>query len=388
LGRTHRAKSYLGSFTGGQFAHRAAYSLGLIAKGQGDTALATRLFQTASGSAEPGTRLPALLALAGCQVKLGRPDDALAALGKADRIRSYGDPYRKGQLLMARAMLMKGQYMRPAAILKGLLVKKAYAEAAMGELQDIMESAVAHEKSQKKFLELWRIAGDCLMQPERAPLVFNAGERLKTTDAAEFVDTDLWVARNGDRKLRRLAAANLAVYYADEGDGRQAGIFFSKAGLPMKDVSTRRLRARVRYLNGQYMGALRDLLSIKDLSGADLDLLAKVIPGVKDARAIGLIEKRLQKQKTGAPAALYVALADAVYEMGQKAHALELYSEAAARPAPAGGALDSADLKWALFRIQSMAKDPGKSLSALQKQDGLMGRYAQARIEEENLHGQ
>ena len=388
LDRTGQAKTYLGSLTTGQFSCRSAYSLGLIAEGEGDFNLAAGLFQKASGSTDTETRLQALVALARCCVNLGRPDGALAAIGKTANTRPYGDVYWKGQLLAAQAMAMKGEYVRPAAVLKGLLVKKAYARAAMGQLQGLLRGAVAHAVSTQKLVEFWRSTSDCLMQRGQAEPVFKAGEILKAAGVTDFVDIDRWVARNGDAKLRRLAAANLAVYYANEGDGQDAALFFSKAEFALNE-STRRLRANIRCLNGDYRGALADLLSIKekDLSGADLLLLARVLPHVRDARPVGLVEKMVQERKTAVPAGLYLALADAVYGIagkGQKAKALELYKEAAAGSGTAPN-LSPADLEWALFRIQSMAKDPMNSLSALEKQGGLMGRYAQARIEEEKL---
>ena len=381
LGRTQQAKTYLGSLTGGRFSRRAACSLALIAEGQGDFDLAVGLFQKASGSADTETKLQALVGLARCSLKLGWPDVAIAALGSAARIHPYGNIYWKEQFLTARAMAMKGEYVRPATVLRGLLVQRAYAEDAMGLLQSLLEGALAHVKSPEKFAQFWHTACDCLMQRGRVALVFKAGERLKGVDDRDFVNIDLWVARNGDAKLRRLAAVNLAVYYAYAADGRNAAFFFGKSGLSLKDESTRRLRADIRYLNGNYNGALADLFSIKgkDLSGADLLLMSKVLPYVKDPRLVALVEKMAQKRKT-VPAGLYLSLADALYGMGQKAKALEYYREAAAVE---GSVLAPEDLKWALFRIQSIAQDPARSLYTLAKQGGLMGNYAQARIEEE-----
>ncbi len=385
LGKVDEAKTYLGSVTGGGFAANAAYSLGLIAEAQGGAAQAAGLFLKASDSGDAVLKSQALLGLARCDLKLARPDDAIAALTGVGFNRSHQDLYYSGKLLLAEALGMKGRYMEAAAVLKGLLLKKAYAEAAMGELQDVVETAREHMVSPGGFNELWKFAGGCLMERGRARFVFAAAQRLKPVDMGEFVDINRWVARNGDRQLARQAAGNLAAYYLSEKNGREAAAYFRQAALPPREDSTLRMRAGIRYLNGNYKGAERDLLSIKALSEEDLQMLARAIPRAKDFGAAGLAAKRLRTAKLAAPPALCLSIADAMYEKGDKAEALEFYRDAAGGAAPGRQALSPQDLKWALFRLQGLEKDPKAALGSLEGHGGLMGRYAAARLDEDSL---
>ncbi|MDA8172587.1 MAG: hypothetical protein M0Z48_12255 [Nitrospiraceae bacterium] len=391
LGKTEEARAYLMPLTKGEFARKAAYSLGLMAEGEGETALAAGLFRDASGSNETGIRLQALINLARCDLKLAKPDEALAALRGVGYSRSFEDLYYSGKFLLAEVLSMKGQYMRSAALLKGLLVKKAYAEAAMEALQNVMQTALDHAgpRENEKFLEIWKFAGGCLMERKRAPFVFKAAARLEAVDIGEFVNINRWIVRNGDRGLGRQAAINLVAYYVRVKDGHEAAVYFRQAALPLKDESTLRLRAGIRYLNGDYKGAERDILSIKDLNEADMELLAEAMPRAGDFGAIELVEKRLQKSKmlSPAPAALYLSLADAMYEKGFRAKALGYYRQAVGASASDKNkkALPAQDLKWALFRAQSLEEDPKGALDSLEGQGGVMGRYAVARLDEDAL---
>ena len=386
---------------GGEYADRAAFSLGLMAMDQGDAARAAEFFRKASGSVETGIRLQARLDLAQCSLKLGKPDDALSALEEDSGKRSFKDIYYSGRFLLAEALRMKGQYMESAAILKKLLVKKEYAETAMGELQTLVETALEHgtppgKGLPGKFMELWDFAGVCLMQRERAGFVSKVATRLEGVDTGEFVAVSRWLTRNGNPEIKRQAARKLAVYYLQRGDGRRAALFFRQGGFAAGDENTLRLRAGIRYLNGDFKGAERDVLAIKNPSEGDLELLAKAIPLAKDFGAVNLVQKRLSK--IAAPAALYLPVADAMYEKGMRAKALEYYNDAVAASAASkqgnrpgkgasggGKALSPSDLKWALFRIQTLEKDPNGTLGDLAGEGGLMGRYAAARRLEEGV---
>ncbi|MDA8090831.1 MAG: tetratricopeptide repeat protein [Nitrospiraceae bacterium] len=378
LGKLDEAKAHLGSIKEGELSHRAFFSLGLIAmqeKGFSDAAV---LFRKAAGSTRAGLKYKALLNLAQCDLELGRTDDAIESLKQITQNLFHGEAVNEALLLLARATAKKGRAVDAVNILKPLLIKKDYALQAVDELQKIMEEEMANDPA--KFPVLWKLAGDALTQPARAAFIFKAAGQLEASDLERSMGLYAWLVRNGSPVLKMEAARKLTGYYVARGNGKEAWNFFKIAKLAGHDDPSLRLKAGVYFLIGHYPAAQTALLSVKEPSQDDLLLLARIIPHIRNVRSIGLIEKRIRNREV--PAMLYVSLADSEYARGLKVQALELYKQAYKEAAPAPGhlGLTAADVKWTLFRMQSLEKDPEEALGSLQSDGGIMGRYAAARL--------
>lgn len=390
LGKSDEAKVQLGTVTAGEYSYKAYFSLGLMAmQEEKNLPVAASMFQMASGSAESELRNNAFLNLAQCELQLGRTDEAIGLLQDVIHNEFHTDLRSRSLLLMASAICTKNRFMEASAILKTLLLKKDYAVEAMNELQKLMELAMVRDPA--GFAGIWKFAGETLIQPGRAPFIFKVAGELEHADIDQSVILYSWIARSGPPELKKEAARKLVAYYVATGNRAEAENYFKPAALAGHDDPTLRLKAGFFLLVENYGAAEKALLSIKDLSTEDLLLLSKLMPHIKwNARSLAFVEKRIGDSNV--PAVLYVSLGDAAYAGNSKVKALEFYrlaySEAGAgAKQKADPGLSEADLKWTLYRMQSIEGDPKNksTLDSLQNGGGLMGRYATARLQEMNV---
>ncbi len=385
LGKTDEAKALLGSIREGEYSHRASFLLGLIAAKEGSLREAASLFRDASGSSRSGLRYKALIDLAQCDLELDRTGRAIGLLKRVTQNLFGGKLRNDAFMLLAKAEAKDGNSIEAAEILKDLMMKKDYALQAADEMQKIIEDAM--DNSAAVFPALWKVAGMSLTQPARAAFIFKAAGMLEASDIDQSAALYSWLVRNGSPRLKMEAARKLMGYYVARGKAREAAGLLRIARLAGHDDPTLRLKAGLYFLLGNYAVAQRALLSIKALSQQDLLLLAGTIGQTRDINAVRLVEKRMSKSNMDVPAALYLSMADASYAKGLKKQALQLYKQAYAGRAASGGhaGLDAADLKWTLYRMQSLEKDPQTALDSLQNDGGLMARYAAARLLESEV---
>ncbi len=377
LGKFDEAKACLGYIKKGEFSHRAFFSLGIIAVQERRLSDAALLFRDASGSPQSELRYKALVSLAQCDLELGRTDEAIGILNQVVQNLFHGKTRDDGLLLLASALGKKGKPMEAATILKGLLMKKNYALQAADELQEIMEHTMGSDPAE--FPALWNLADESLMQPARAAFIFKAALQLEAPDIGQAVSLYEWIVRNGSPALKMQAARKLIGHYVVTGNSTDIRKLLRLAKLAGHDDPTLRLKAGAFFLLQNYAGAQKVLLSVRLLTQEDLLLLARIIPHVRGHQPFGPIEKRIKDMEV--PALLYMSLADSAFARGLKVQALELYKQAYSGAASAPGhlGLTAPDVKWTLYRMQSLEQDPETALASLQSDGGLMGRYAAAR---------
>ncbi|HAM51259.1 MAG TPA: hypothetical protein DCP92_11425 [Nitrospiraceae bacterium] len=382
MGKFHDAKLYLNSIKEQTLKWKAALSLGLIAQEESQLESATRFFDVALQSPDREVHRSALLSLADTFIKMGRQKDAESKLLEIRNRYPYVKEYDSAIFMLAALYKKDGKFHEATDLLKELVCRRSPDRKALEEFEGMLIDA--EQRDTKEFVHLWRSVGHSLMESSRSEFLLKVAEKLRNSGEA-FTEECEWLRRNGSDEAKNRCSLLLAEYYADMGDAAASEKYLEGAQGEGTSDDLIRIKAKMYHLNAQDQNAADALISIKTVRQEDIVLLSGMLGSVKNVQGVlAFYEQTLNK--VGGSSSVYIALADKLAEMGNKADALRYYREAVSFKQEAKGT-EADDQAWAYYRISVLSQDKESvdALGKIQKESDVLSRIASARIKEWNI---
>ncbi len=384
LGKMSDAKVYLTSVKDDSFKYRAAISLGQIALREGQREAAVNYFTTAAGSPERLVRREAIMDRADVYMRLGKYDEAQAALLEIKNSYPYGKQYDAAALLLAKLYRERGTFGESVALLKTLIYRRTPSSAALDELEAIMIEA--KERDPAAFAKLWKDAGRWLLDPSRSASLMKMARGLRHA-GKPFLDICAWLIRYGHENAKSEGRLLLADFYADMGDAPTAWGYLKRSRIKGHSDDVLRVKAKVYRADHDPMNASQTLMQVRELREDDMLMLLDSVKSLKNAGPAVVFCKRTFA-KTPATAKVIVSFADLLYNRDRTGEALEYYQAAVATVNPgAKMSVMAADLAWAHYQISVLARgeEALASLKAIQAEKNALGRFAAAELQRNTL---
>jgi len=377
------AKIYFTSVKDTIIQYRAAIGLGLIAMQQGKFDDAVALFTTAAESPARLVRREAIMHRADAHMRLGKLDEAEAALVEIRNRYPYGTQFDTAVLLLAKLYRTRGKFNESVAALKTLIYRRIPVKAALDELEAIILEA--QERDRAVFVKLWNSSGRWLLDPARAASLAKIAQGLRFT-GKPFIDICSWLIRYGSEDAKSAGRLQLADFYVGMGDPAIAWGYIKRARVKGHSDEVLRIKARIFSARNEPINVSRAIMGIHELQEGDMLLFLASLKSKVRKDSDKEIQFCLQTFKK-MPATPQVALrfADILYDKGRTGDALAYYKAAVATVKP--GAQDRmalADREWAHYRISVLAtgEDRTASLKAIQTGKDAVNRFAAAELKE------
>jgi len=385
LGLLKDARVYYESVKDPLLKYRAAIGLGLIALEEKNLDAAGMQFSFATGSSERSIRREAILNRADVQIRMGKFDDARAALEEINNKFPYGKQADRAILLLAKLSRKEGKPLVAVSLLKSLIFRRSPDSAGLDELESIILEA--KDRDPNEFIKLWGEAGRWLLDPSRAKSIVTIARALRH-EGKPFLDACAWLVKYGSEGEKTAGRFMLAEYYADLGDGATATAYFKQARIKDRNNDVARLQAKI-YLAGKDMAsASAVIMSIRNCNEEDLLRLLGAMRDLRNKKeAIAFCERALKGNT--ASASVLVRFADILYETGVRKKALDYYRAAITtkRKVQSEQETSVGDIEWAHYRIAKIAgqRELTESLMAIQTAKNTMGRFAAAELKGSDL---
>jgi tetratricopeptide (TPR) repeat protein len=373
MGEFSAARIYLSSITAQPWKCKACRSLGLIEMEEKHFDIAVKFFRSALQSHERQLNSQVLLNLADVYVKQGRQEDAKTTLLQIRNQYPYSKEYDEALLMLSQLYNKEGNHNAAIPLIKELVFRQSPNQKALDEFEAIILEA--EEKDREEFLGLWKTIGCWLLQPPRSQSLLRIARGLKGS-GKPYLEVCTWLSKYGSGDAQIESNLLLSNFYADIGDAATAMKYFLRIGITNSSDEILRVRAKIHLANKEYLKAAKVILGIAKLHQDDLVFLADLLESVRNDRKIMEFFERAVN-KSDVPPWVYVKLADALYEMGEKSDALKYY-KAAVSQYKQSPEVKSDDLVWALYRISvlSSVDDSKDALKNIQKSDDVIGRFS------------
>lgn len=369
------AKRYLLLVQGSRFKDKASISLGLIAADESRMQEAIKYFNLALLSKDRKIKRQALLNLADIHLKLGKMNEAIGNLESIRYEYPYGSEYYEAIFRLSGLYRQKDQFSRAVSLLREIIFSaSSFRRNALDELEEIILDAI--EKDKSLFVELWQSMGKWMFDGSREQTLLKVAEALENKSIL-FFEIYLWLSKYGSKDAKILSISAISNFYADIGDANKAEEYIKMLkGMKASGDDIKKLEAKIHFIKGNGDSSAELLLSIKNLSSEDLDLLGKTLRSAKDIKKAAVVYERALKNKGGDSLA-YIRLADILYEQGRTTEALNYYKLAMDK--------DPSN-EWVLYRISTIENVDNEDNNRKIKNDPILVRMANIRLRELDIN--
>jgi len=383
-GNRKDARFYFESVKDPDLKYRAAQGLGLLALEEANYNAAITQFSIAAESPDRMVRSDAILNRANALMRMGKYDEAQAALEEIRNKYPYGKQADTAVLLLAQMFRKKGKSAEAAALLSPLIFRRNPVSAALDELEAMLRES--KDQDPKGFVELWMKSGRWLLDPSREKFIVNIAQALRY-EGKPFLDICTWLIKYGSESGKSDGRLLLAEFYADLGDGVTAGTYLSRVKIKGHHDEVARLKAQIAMAGRDFKNASEAIMTIRDINETDLHHLIDAMNSLKrKEKAIAFLEQIFRKKSISS--STLVCFADELFDAGQRLKALEYYRQAT-MVKPAGDVKDAMaeDVEWAHYRMSVLAngRDGADALKAIQTAKNAMGRFAAAELKGADL---
>lgn len=375
-GKYSDAKRYLSLVQDSRFKDKASISLGLISADESRMEEAVKYLNLALLSKDRKIKRQALLNLAAIQLKLGKMNEAIGNLENIRYNYPYGSEYYEAILKLSGLYRQKGQFSRAVSLLKEIVFSaSSFRRDALDGLEGVMLDV--KEENESLFIELWQSVGKWMFDSSREQTLLMAAEALENKSIL-FFEIYSWLSKHGskDAKIRSISA--ISNFYLDIRDADRAEEYIKLLkGIKVSGDDIKRMEARVLFIKGDDSSSAELLLSIKNLSSKDIDLLGKTLTTAKDIKkAISVYERALKV--VGGDLSAYVRLADILYDQGRTEEALNYYKIVID--------MDPSN-EWALYRISAIGdRDHEENSIGKIKNDPVLMRLSNIKLMELDIN--
>lgn len=364
--RYDEAKQYLKTIRDNIIKAKAELLLGIISSEEKKFDEALRYLNNVISSVSQENRIifrnvirdikrKAIYQIARIYIDSGKKKEAVALLLDIRHNYPYGVVYDRAILSLARLYRESGNIDKAMPLLKELAFRRLPEREAIDEFESIILSAVALDK--EGLIKLWNSIGHWLLDPSRSEKLITVAEALRGT-GTPFIKIITWLKKYGDNNAKEKAGLLLASFYADYGDSMRAeeNLRSLKTKALSKSDDAYRIRTKVSLLNGNLRDAVNAFLSIRELNGKDVNLVASIIDSIKDKnpkdlkRLLDRYERLIDKGST----VDYVRFADSLYSLSRKDEAFVYYRKILNEKEQP---VYDADRDWACYRILKGTKE-------------------------------
>lgn len=381
------AKVYLALVKEYPLKYKADISNGLIALSEGKSDVAVKHFELALQSSDRSIKRKALLYLSEVYMKEGKTQEAKGKLLEIRDKYPYGKDYDEALLRLGEIYKREGALYDSASILRELVFRKNPNKLALDAFEDLLLEAKG--KNNQDFVNLWKTIGQWLLEPSRSDFIVRIVRDIKPASTA-YLNVCKWLLKNGSIEGKMYANLLLAEFYAEMGDIKASSSYMQNVKIAKQNDDISRINSRISHLKGEHEKAISDLLQLKNPSAQDVSLFINISsempPTIKNHQnLVDFLEKALKIIDSNPK--IYLALADAYYQIGRLQAALKQY-KTALEINEKNKTLSSKDSDWCLYRIATLS-DKNESLEAankLKKGNDILNRFANAKSKENNLN--
>ncbi len=370
------AKRYLLLVQDSRFKDKASISLGLIAADESRMQEAIKYFNLALLSKDRKIKRQALLNLADIHLKSGKMNEAIGNLETIRYEYPYGSEYYEAILRLSGLYRQKDQFSRAVSLLREIVFSaSSFRRNALDELEEVILYAI--EKDKSLFVELWQSMGKWMFDGSREQTLLKAAEALENKGIL-FFEIYLWLSKYGSKDAKILSISAIFNFYADIGDANKAEEYIKMLkGMKASGDDIKRMEARMHFIKENGDSSAELLLSIKNLSSEDLDLLGKTLAAAKDIKKAIVVYERALKN-VGSDSWAYIRLADILYEQGRTTEALNYYKLAMDR--------DPSN-EWVLYRVSAIGNidNEDNSLGKI-RNDPILVKMSNIRLRELDIN--
>jgi len=378
-GNRKDARFYFESVKDPILKYRAAQGLGLLALEEANYNAAIMQFSIAAESPERTVRRDAILNRADAQMRMGKYDDAQAALEEIRNKYPYGKQADTAVLLLAQLLRKKGKSAEAAALLNPLIYRRDPLSSALDELEAMLLEA--KDRDPKEFVTLWMRSGRWLLDPSREKFIVDMAQALRR-EGKPFLDICAWLIKYGSESGKSDGRLLLAGFYADLGDGVTAGTYLKRAKSKGHHDEVARVKAQILMAGMDFKNASEAIMTIRDINETDMLHLIDAMNSLKSKGKATAFLDQIFRKKSISPGIL-IRFADELFDTGQRPKALEYYRQATTvKPAQDGKDGVAEDVEWAHYRMSVIAKgrDGADSLKTIQSAKNAIGRFAAAEL--------
>ncbi len=370
-GHFKRAKPFYYMLTETPLKEKAYLGLGKISLKEKDLDTALMYFKRARYSADRVIKREALLYIGLVSLEKNEVEKAISMFLKLRKDYPYTPEANKGLLILSSIYRKQGNYLLAEKYLKELLYGTEPSEEALKELENLILTTIEHDR--KAFLKTWKDCGRLLMTIKRQNTLLKVAKALMD-EGGDFLKVYNFLIRNGNRSIKAIAIADMAVFYGRLGDIENLNKYYLKLRrLKIKNDHYYRVLAYKYALEGKDEQSLVFLAKIKAYEGSDFTLLYMIVDGVNPYKFLDTY-KRLSRQFKNKLD--YQLIGDVFYDHGYLSDAAKYYKLA----------LKVGEYEpHTLYRLYRIEEDNSEVRSILLKQKDIFGKSVKLNLMEKKL---
>ncbi len=322
LGKYASAKTLYYSLIESPLKDKAYLGLGLIEFNRGNIKSAISYLKKAANSPDRVARRQGLLFLAKALKKNGDKEKAKKTFNIIRETFPYTPEAEEAVLNLSVLNREEGNYLQSAKLLKEVLFGRPPSAEALYELERLVLESM--KKDRNSFEKIWKECGLWLFSSSREDTLLKVAATFVALGDGDFLKIYNYLVKEGSKKAKAEAIANLAVFYGGMGDLKRVKTLIKKLRkLPFKGDSYYRAMAWYNYLKGKMKKAYRYITRIRNIQEDDLSLFWKVRSGAKSLVSFVKDYKTLCQRAEKSPD--YERIGDLFLEKGQYRKAIKYY---------------------------------------------------------------